>query len=442
MRLFLIFIFFVFLNGCSFDDKSGIWNNSNNDVKDSREKVFKDFKTLTSSKNSFNNKIAIDKKFKFEINRPIQNQSWPDSFYDINNNFENFRFNNSKRVIQKTKKLTKYKINNSILFDNDNLIYSDQKGNIIIYSIEKNIIISKINFYKKKFKSTKKVLSTITENGNIYISDNIGYIYAYNYNNNQILWAKNFKVPFRSNLKISGNKIIASNQNNDLLILNKLTGATIKLIPTEQTTINNFFVNNIALNDQHIFFLNTYGSLYAIDKDDLRLKWFINLNEKYDTKDNNLFFGNPIINNDSRVLVSSNNNLYLFDVKTGNMIKKINISLRIKPILSSKYIFLVSRNNLLISMNLTNGEIIYSIDIEKELARFLKSKEKILSIKNIYLVNNKIFLLLNNSHIISLNLRGDINEVFKLPSKIISDLIFINNSLLYINSKNKLIVYN
>ena len=33
-----------------------------------------------------------------------------------------------------------------------------------------------------------------------------------------MIWAKNFKVPFRSNLKILKNKLVASNQNNDLLL--------------------------------------------------------------------------------------------------------------------------------------------------------------------------------------------------------------------------------
>ena len=92
MKLFLILIFFLSLSGCSFDDKSGIWNNSNDIDKDNKDEVFKDFKKLTSSKISFNKIIAIDKKFKFEVNEPFENKSWPDVFYNINNNVENFKF--------------------------------------------------------------------------------------------------------------------------------------------------------------------------------------------------------------------------------------------------------------------------------------------------------------------------------------------------------------
>ena len=48
----------------------------------------------------------------------------------------------------------------------------------------------------------------IVEKEIIYISDNIGYVYAYNYLENKILWAKNYKIPFKSNLKIYENKLL------------------------------------------------------------------------------------------------------------------------------------------------------------------------------------------------------------------------------------------
>ena len=42
----------------------------------------------------------------------------------------------------------------------------------------------------------------VTEKDIIYIADNIGYAYSYNYKANNIIWAKNYKIPFSSNLKI------------------------------------------------------------------------------------------------------------------------------------------------------------------------------------------------------------------------------------------------
>ena len=62
----------------------------------------------------------------------------------------------------------------------------------------------------------------------------------------KIIWAKNFKIPFRSNLKIFKDKLILSNQNNELYFINKTSGDILNLIPTEETTIKNDF-NTIFL---------------------------------------------------------------------------------------------------------------------------------------------------------------------------------------------------
>ena len=67
-------------------------------------------------------------------------------------------------------------------------------------------------------------------------------------------WAKNYKIPFRSNIKLQSDNVITSNQNNDLIILEKDTGNLVKLIPSEETTINNLFINNIASGKEELFF--------------------------------------------------------------------------------------------------------------------------------------------------------------------------------------------
>ena len=103
----------------------------------------------------------------------------------------------------------------------------------------------------------------------------MGYIYAFDYNKKSLLWAKNYKIPFRSNLKIIDNKLVASNQNNSLYFLDLINGNEIKLIPTEDTPVKNRFINNISLNDTHSLFLNTYGSLYAIDNKNNVVIFFI-----------------------------------------------------------------------------------------------------------------------------------------------------------------------
>ena len=48
-------------------------------------------------------------------------------------------------------------------------------------------------------------------------SDNLGFIYMHIIIKKiKLLWAKNYKIPFRSNIKIYKNKIIIANQNNNI----------------------------------------------------------------------------------------------------------------------------------------------------------------------------------------------------------------------------------
>ena len=80
--------------------------------------------------------------------------------------------------------------------------------------------------------------------------------------------------------------------------------------------------------------------------------------------------------------------------------------------------------------------------LNQKVANFINTKKKNLQIKNLFLVNNKIFVFLKNSYIIKIRLDGEIDEIIRLPSKINSHPIFIDNYLMYLNKKNKLIVLN
>ena len=262
--LFIVFTLFLFQH-CSFDDKSGIWK-SENKIKKKINDQDSGFEKLTTTQEKFDKIIPFKPNIKIDISEPVKNSSWDDVFFKNSNNYINFKYKDINKLIFKSKRLSKFDLNKYQLIDDKNVITSDKKGNLIIYSLNKKQILTKFNFYKNRFKKINKVLNLIVEDDIIYVSDNLGYLYSYNFKKNQILWAKNYKIPFRSNLKISDNKIIAANQNNDLLFFNKLNGDVIKLIPTEETIIKNKFVNNLSINDDSILFLNTYGSLYSIEK--------------------------------------------------------------------------------------------------------------------------------------------------------------------------------
>tara|TARA_B100001057_G_C22861917_1_gene954876 strand:+ start:1330 stop:2655 length:1326 start_codon:yes stop_codon:yes gene_type:complete len=441
MKNKILFLFIIIFYSCSFDNKSGIWKNENLSTKDNSNS-FREFKKLSISYNPYNKIVNIKKNFKFKTPALINVTEWNDIFLSDTNNLLNLKYSNLNKQNFRSKKISRKNIDNYILSDSKNIICSDLNGNIFIFSLNDNKLINKFNFYKKKFKNIEKKLNLIVENGIIYVSDNIGFLYAFDYKKNRVVWAKNYKIPFRSNLKISQDKLLASNQNNNLYFFNKYSGEIVKLIPTEETTVKNSFINNLSLDNNYIFFLNTYGSLYAVTKKDMEIKWFVNLNQSLDINPSNLFMGNQIVNNNKRIVVSSNQSTFIVDSETGTILSKKNFSSNVKPIIIDQYFISISKNNFLILTDINSGEIIYSLEINQEIANYIKSKKKEIQIKNIMIVNNKIFIFLKNSFLLKFDFTGKIKNISKLPNKLNTFPIIIDGSIVYFDFKNRLSVVN
>ena len=227
----ILIIFLIFIVSCSFDDKSGIWNN-NDKLSKKKLDLFDEFKTLSSPEETFNKTINIQKNFEFILPSKKSVKNWNDFFYNNSNNFDNFNYSELNKLKSKSKKIFRHENNEYFLLEENNVILSNKKGFIFIFSLNEQKIISQFNFYKKNFKKIPKLLNFIVENNIIYVIDNIGYIYAFDYKSNKLIWAKYYKVPFKSNIKIFKNKIICANQNNDLYFIDKLSGNILSQIPT------------------------------------------------------------------------------------------------------------------------------------------------------------------------------------------------------------------
>ena len=80
MKLFFLISFLFLLINCSFDDKTGIWENENQIIK-KENKLFSDFKKISSTKDKFNKIVNLDEKYEFSETIPIKNQSWNDIYF-------------------------------------------------------------------------------------------------------------------------------------------------------------------------------------------------------------------------------------------------------------------------------------------------------------------------------------------------------------------------
>ena len=443
MKLLLNIFFLLLFLSCSFDNRTGIWNNENNPLnKNKNNKTFSEFKTLSSKNDSFNKIIPFDKNEAIFLSKAEINNSWNDIYYNKTNNPINFKYEDLNKLIFKSKKITKHEIGNYILLENNIIFVSTIKGDIIFYSIEQKRVVNKFNFYKKKFKNIPKKLNIIVQNNIIYISDNLGFLYAFDYLSDKLLWAQNYKIPFRSNLKLYENRLVAANQNNILYFFDKNSGEILKLIPTEETLVKNQFENNISISKNFSYFLNTYGSFYAIDNKSMQILWFINLNQSNDLNPSNLFSSNQIVNHKNNSIVTSNKFTYVLNNESGLVEFKYNFSSLFKPIVNNNNVYLISKDNLLICFNLRNGKILYSYNIDEMISNFLKIKKKKSELKNIVIAENKINIFLQNSHVLKLSPSGKMIDVIKLPSKLKTYPIFFQKNLIFIDKKNKISIVN
>ena len=171
----------------------------------------------------------------------------------------------------------------------------------------------------------------------------------------------------------------------------------------------------------------------------MKIKWFLNINQSTDKSLSNLFDGSEVISIGKIVVVSSKTFTYIINVIDGSLIFRKNFSTALKPIINSNNLFLISKNNLLLAVDITNGNVIYSYDVNQKIADFIKSKKYKVNYRFMMLVNNKIFVYLKNSYVLKFNIKGDLLEIVKLPTKLNSNPIIINNKILFVDIKNKLI---
>ena len=211
-RLTLIFITIMLVN-CSFDNKTGIWKDASNiPVEKStsntinKQDVNSRYESIFVDKQIFNEERELARNFNFKIEKELQNTNWPQEFASNTNNFSNIQYSNNKVLVSKSPKLSRslndksITIKNTILYD-DKIISYDHKGKVFVYSLESRKKILEYNFYKKTFKDYSKKIFLIVDKNIIYAADNLGYIYAVNIDTGFLIWAKNYGIPFRSNLK-------------------------------------------------------------------------------------------------------------------------------------------------------------------------------------------------------------------------------------------------
>ena len=439
----VFFLVFILLANCSFDEKSGIWSGEKREKQRISELVEEQNKTtevidIFSSESIYDKELSLNKKIK--ISNPKKNLSWEMAGLNHQNFIGNIYLSGTENTFLKDKvgknKFKKSKIISSPLFIENNIIFSDNTGSI--YNINQSgQLIWKKNIYKKIYKKVYKNLVFSIYKNNIYIADNVGFIYAIDLRNGKLLWIKNHGIPIKSNIKIYKDKIFLINQDNRILCLSTKNGAKIwdvRSVPSFIKLQN--FLSLAVSNQGDLVTINSSGDLLKINSNDGRVIWALNTLESTLAHATDFFKSSEIVIIGNNILFSSKSKFFSYDLDTGQLNWRQEVSSVGAPIIDGKNIFAVTENGYFVILDKDNGRLIFSNNILK----ILKKKNRSTRIAGFIMGSGKIYSVTSNGFLITSSPTLGKTEYYKKIGDPVISAPIINNGKLYILTKNSKIL--
>ena len=431
-KVYKILLIFIFLTNCSLHSSSKFWK-TEKIQKESEPNIEEIFLKEKVSNLEYSPSLKISL-----YSKPIDKSFFNN--FDNNNGRINYDGNLKNISRFKFSKISNfYQYDPKILFDKNDIIFFDNKGTILKFNQDSELIWKK-NYYLKSEKKQKPILLFTSNKDTLIVADNIAKYYALNINTGELLWTKTNTAPFNSQLKIFRDKFFVIDFENTLRCYSIKDGSEIWNVKTENSLIRSQKKLSMVIIDKKIYFNNSLGDISAVDIASGDLLWQRPTQSTL-VYDEGFFLKTSDIIADKESLFFSNNKNQFFsiDINTGimNWEQKINSNLR--PTIVDKYIFTVTLSGYLIIIDKKSGSIIRSTNIFKSLKIKKRSKVEpvgfILGKDNIYLTtdNGKLLVIDIRTGITSLTLKIDRDKISR-PS--------ILNQKLYIIKDNSIIKLN
>tara|TARA_B000000475_G_scaffold11836_1_gene10532 strand:- start:1 stop:1296 length:1296 start_codon:yes stop_codon:yes gene_type:complete len=430
IRLFLILILLFFFSNCSLNESSVIWNKKKEKVQNQKniKKLFSEDKKIITE---FNPELKLDiSELTYNNIFDNQNNFGAQNYNGLNKKINTFKFSMIKDTNQ---------LNYKPIFLDDGLIFFDNKGAIIRYDTNGQIIWKR-NIYSKSEKKLNPKLFFALNGDNLLVADNLAKYYSINIKYGELNWSKNNMYPFNSDIKIIENRMFVVDYKNTLRSINLSNGSELWNFQTEDSFAISDAKNSVIIVDNLVIFNNSVGDITAVDKIKGLIAWQVptqNSNVIYESYK----FKNSKLVSDKKSIFFSNNKgeFYSIDVKTGitNWINEINSN--VTPILIGNLIFTVSNDGYLYVIEKNNGNIIRITDLYKNYKESKRADIKpigfVIGSRNLYLTNSD-----GNMIVIDLVTGTSIYNV-KVAYNFISEP-FIFNENLFIIRKGSIIQYN
>ena len=417
-KYLFLFTISLFLTQCSLDTKTGFWTKDiiKEEKKDVQEEIFKSQKVLDREFNP-NLKIRIDSPYKQAAF--INNLSNNIGYLNFNGNFKE----KSKFKFKRIKKFDL--INPDLLISKDNsIIFFDEKGSIVKFSSDSNLIWKK-NHYEKSEIKLKPSISFASDKNILVAADTIANIYAMDLFKGELIWKNRNPSPFNSEIKIYGDKIFLIDFENIIRCISLESGKEIWSFGTDKTYIKSQRKLSLIIHKEIVIFIDTMGDINALDIKTGNLIWQSQTVNEAIFENTFLLKTSKLVLDDQTIYVSNNqNNFFAIDYRNGNIKWKQSVNSYLDPSVIGNLVFTVTEEGYFIIIDKSNGNILRSTNILE-----------IIKKKNIYptgfiAAKNFIYVSLSNGRLLKVSIEdGKTKNIIKIDGGKISRPYILNKTM-------------
>ncbi len=425
MTKYIILIFFLLVNQCSFNSNSKFWTEEKK-----IEILPKNFKRISNE----------DKITAKEFNKDLLIEIPKDFFNNFDQLSNNLEIINLKMDIKNSSKFRFSKIKNfeyfepELVFDGNNFIFFDDKGNIIKFGRDFNIIWKK-NFYTKQEKKNKPILTFFIEKNILIVFDNLSKFYAIDLLKGELIWSKKNENPFNSQIKIYDNKVYAIDMSNVLRCFSLKDGSELWKFQSENTFLKSTKRNSLIINSGKIILNNSIGDIIAVDAKEGSLLWQI-------PTQNSLIYENAfslvmsdLVADKKNIIFSNNRNeFYSLSLLNGLLNWKQKINSSVRPAFYDQLIFTISDEGYFFVIDYKTGNIIRITDI---FDLFSEKKRKNIKPIGFIVSSDKVILSTSNGRVLTIDIKdGKTKSVFKIDNERISRPFVFENKILLLKNNS------
>jgi len=445
LKLFLLVNSLLFLANCSFSNPGNFFEDRVKELE--KEILQKNSKLVFSRTKKFNEEISGTTVNKIEKSILISN--WQQKNLTSSNVVPHLKYENKKQLIYKSKKIGKNKFDTSnSLFEplilNDNVFLYDYTGNIYNFSIKDRQVIWKYNFYKKRYKNIPIIIKLKISKNYLIALDNLGFAYSLEIDSGKIKWAKNYGIPFKSNVKLDKENIFILNQDNKYFSIDERNGNQKLSLETFPSFLKSKHDTNVCLDTQNnnIYFITSNGELYSINYQRNSVNWFSTISIGTDRKRSELFYSSPIVCKNDTIFFSTSVATYAIDSRNSSIKWQLPFSTFLRPIVTDDFVFLASKNGFFLNINKKTGKVIWSKDIFKTSKKF--KKNKIGDILSLILVSDQILATTSKGFFIFLDYRNGkiINYTRASRAGFFSSPVVVNQKIYILDKKMRVLIFN